>query len=393
MPHATLTTDDGVRLHYEETGAGTPLVLVHEFGGDLRSWSRRCATSRACIAASATTRALSAFRVPEDWNRYSQERARRRHPQRARRPEARARARCGLSMAPSLRCILECTIRPRALHHRRWRRIWLASGAHKQFQEDSRANASASGATAWRSSSPPTASARSACSSRSRTALLRRIPRAVQRACALGAANTLLGVQCRGRLLRPARAPAEDDVPTLLMLAMRKSRRSRRTSSSSAPFRRRGSPYFEERPRHQSGGAGALQPAPRELSPPGGNRPLAPARSALDGAFALRARRPAVSCSSRNAARRAGSCSTSRRRRTRSAAPCGGPSRRRWRSSTAIPRFVASLSRRGQRGVRGGRRHLGVRERALGARAVAEYDDLLDRVLHSIQDSLKPRSP
>jgi pimeloyl-ACP methyl ester carboxylesterase len=37
MPH--LTTDDGVKLFYEEeTGAGIPLVLVHEFAGDHRSW-------------------------------------------------------------------------------------------------------------------------------------------------------------------------------------------------------------------------------------------------------------------------------------------------------------------------------------------------------------------
>ena len=27
----TLTTDDGVKLYYEETGAGTPIVFVHEF--------------------------------------------------------------------------------------------------------------------------------------------------------------------------------------------------------------------------------------------------------------------------------------------------------------------------------------------------------------------------
>jgi pimeloyl-ACP methyl ester carboxylesterase len=36
MPHAT--ADDGVRLYYEETGAGAPVVFVHEFAGDLRSW-------------------------------------------------------------------------------------------------------------------------------------------------------------------------------------------------------------------------------------------------------------------------------------------------------------------------------------------------------------------
>ena len=36
MPH--LSTDDGVKLYYEETGSGTPVVFVHEFAGDHRSW-------------------------------------------------------------------------------------------------------------------------------------------------------------------------------------------------------------------------------------------------------------------------------------------------------------------------------------------------------------------
>ena len=27
-----------VKLHYEETGRGTPLVFVHEFAGDAQSW-------------------------------------------------------------------------------------------------------------------------------------------------------------------------------------------------------------------------------------------------------------------------------------------------------------------------------------------------------------------
>ncbi len=36
MPYAT--TDDGVRLYYEETGKGRPLILVHEFAGDIRSY-------------------------------------------------------------------------------------------------------------------------------------------------------------------------------------------------------------------------------------------------------------------------------------------------------------------------------------------------------------------
>jgi len=36
MPH--LTTDDGVKLYYEETGKGIPIVFIHEFAGDYRSW-------------------------------------------------------------------------------------------------------------------------------------------------------------------------------------------------------------------------------------------------------------------------------------------------------------------------------------------------------------------
>jgi len=36
MPHAT--TRDGLKLYYEEAGSGTPLIFVHEFAGDYRSW-------------------------------------------------------------------------------------------------------------------------------------------------------------------------------------------------------------------------------------------------------------------------------------------------------------------------------------------------------------------
>ena len=36
MPH--LITDDGVNLYYEEVGGGIPIVFVHEFAGDYRSY-------------------------------------------------------------------------------------------------------------------------------------------------------------------------------------------------------------------------------------------------------------------------------------------------------------------------------------------------------------------
>jgi pimeloyl-ACP methyl ester carboxylesterase len=72
-----LTTDDGVRLFYEEAGAGTPVVFVHEFAGDHRSWEpqlRHFARRYRCVAYNA--RGYPPSDVPEDVERYSQARAR-----------------------------------------------------------------------------------------------------------------------------------------------------------------------------------------------------------------------------------------------------------------------------------------------------------------------------
>src|SRR4051794_24096852 len=73
----TLQTDDGIRLHYEEAGSGTPIVFVHEFAGDARSWEpqiRYFSRRYRCVAYNA--RGYPPSEVPEDFNRYSQERAR-----------------------------------------------------------------------------------------------------------------------------------------------------------------------------------------------------------------------------------------------------------------------------------------------------------------------------
>ena len=75
MPH--VTTDDGVRLYYEEAGSGYPIVFVHEFAGDYRSYEtqlRFFSRRYRCIAFNA--RGYPPSDVPEDWRRYSQERAR-----------------------------------------------------------------------------------------------------------------------------------------------------------------------------------------------------------------------------------------------------------------------------------------------------------------------------
>ena len=74
MPYAT--TDDGVRLYYEEAGSGQPLVFVHEFAGDHRSWEpqmRFFSRHFHCVAFSA--RGYPPSDVPPA-DRYSQARAR-----------------------------------------------------------------------------------------------------------------------------------------------------------------------------------------------------------------------------------------------------------------------------------------------------------------------------
>ncbi len=75
MPH--LTTDDGIKLYYEETGSGVPIVFIHEFAGDCRSYEnqlRYFSRSYRCIAYNA--RGYPPSDVPEDLERYSQDRAR-----------------------------------------------------------------------------------------------------------------------------------------------------------------------------------------------------------------------------------------------------------------------------------------------------------------------------
>ncbi len=71
MPYAE--TDDRVKLYYEETGRGYPLIFVHEFAGDCRSWEpqvRYFSRRYRCITFNARGFPLSD--VPEDVSMYSQ---------------------------------------------------------------------------------------------------------------------------------------------------------------------------------------------------------------------------------------------------------------------------------------------------------------------------------
>ena len=75
MPH--LAADDGAKLFYEEAGAGLPIVFVHEFAGDHRSYEpqvRHFARRYRCITFNA--RGYPPSDVPADPEAYSQDRAR-----------------------------------------------------------------------------------------------------------------------------------------------------------------------------------------------------------------------------------------------------------------------------------------------------------------------------
>jgi pimeloyl-ACP methyl ester carboxylesterase len=73
MPKAPV---NGVNLYYEVTGSGYPLLFVHEFAGDYRSWEpqvRHFARRYQVITYNA--RGYPPSDVPEDVNAYSQEQA------------------------------------------------------------------------------------------------------------------------------------------------------------------------------------------------------------------------------------------------------------------------------------------------------------------------------
>src|SRR5450432_1347986 len=74
MPFAM--TDDVVQLHYEECGSGTPVIFVHEFAGDHRSWEPQMRHfGQRYRAITFGARGYPPSDVPEDPVSYSQNRA------------------------------------------------------------------------------------------------------------------------------------------------------------------------------------------------------------------------------------------------------------------------------------------------------------------------------
>ena len=74
MPHAL--TEDGVRLYFEETGSGTPVIFVHEYAGDHRAWEPQMRHfGQRYRAITYAARGYPPSDVPEDVAKYSQARA------------------------------------------------------------------------------------------------------------------------------------------------------------------------------------------------------------------------------------------------------------------------------------------------------------------------------
>ncbi|HTB42756.1 MAG TPA: alpha/beta hydrolase [Acetobacteraceae bacterium] len=74
MPHAT--ADDGVRLYYEESGSGIPVIFVHEYAGDHRSWEAQMRHfGQRYRAITYAARGYPPSDVPDDVAKYSQVRA------------------------------------------------------------------------------------------------------------------------------------------------------------------------------------------------------------------------------------------------------------------------------------------------------------------------------
>lgn len=72
MPH--VTTPDGVRLYYEEAGHGTPVVFVHEYAADYRTWEpqmRHFARTHRCVTYS--QRGYPPSDIPNNPDKYTQD--------------------------------------------------------------------------------------------------------------------------------------------------------------------------------------------------------------------------------------------------------------------------------------------------------------------------------
>jgi len=69
-----IETRDGTRLHVEEAGSGPPIIFIHEYAADHRTWEpqmRQFARSHRCVTYS--QRGYPPSEVPEDPDKYTQD--------------------------------------------------------------------------------------------------------------------------------------------------------------------------------------------------------------------------------------------------------------------------------------------------------------------------------
>ncbi|HXZ51528.1 MAG TPA: alpha/beta hydrolase [Burkholderiales bacterium] len=196
----TLTTDDGVKLYYEEAGSGTPIVFVHEFAGDCRSWEpqvRHFSRRYRCITYNA--RGYPPSDVPDVPEKYSQQRERDDvrcvlDALRLERPHV-----VGLSMGAMATLHFGMAYQGRALS---LTTAGVGSGAHKSEIEDFRADSRASAKTILERGMAHFAATYG--ERPTRTTMKAKDPRGfaefqrnLSEHSALGSANTMLGYQAR----------------------------------------------------------------------------------------------------------------------------------------------------------------------------------------------------
>ena len=136
----SITTKDGVKLHVEEAGEGTPILFIHEFGGNHASWEpqlRYFSRRHRCITYAA--RGYPPSDVPESVDAYSQAHRRGRCGRRARWP----RHRQGAYRRAVDGRLLHRAFRPAyaaagAVAHGRRRRLWLREGVRRRIFAASR---------------------------------------------------------------------------------------------------------------------------------------------------------------------------------------------------------------------------------------------------------------
>ena len=284
---AFLTTDDNVKLYYEDTGTGTPVIFVHEFAGDYRSWEpqvRHFARRYRCVAYNA--RGWPPSEVPQDVAALLAGSRPRRHPVRARSSEDRQGA-CGRSVDGRL---CHAAFRPvlsrtgalaagrRGRRLRRRERISASASATRRWSLPA-----SSRRKAWRPSPRPMPMGRRACSSRTRTraalpsssgswpSTRPRVPPTPSSGCSASARrSSTWSPSCKTLNVPTLILNGDEDWPCLLPGVFMK-----RTD----PF---GGPAAdpEQRSHHQHRGARCLQCRACRVLGPGRRRPLAHARPA-----------------------------------------------------------------------------------------------------------------